>query len=69
MMSWKGFGRKRLWPNLKVLSQHLPGRTEENREKPKSSQSPNRELNLQLPECEGVLTTRPQCSVYCYENC
>jgi hypothetical protein len=25
-MNWKGFGRKRPWPNLKVLSRHSPGR-------------------------------------------
>jgi hypothetical protein len=33
MMNAKGFGRKQSWPNFKVLSQHLPGRTEENHEK------------------------------------
>jgi hypothetical protein len=32
MMNWKGFGRKRSWPNFKVLSRHSPGRTEENHE-------------------------------------
>jgi hypothetical protein len=31
-MSWKGFGRKRLWPNFKVLSRHSPEGTEENHE-------------------------------------
>jgi hypothetical protein len=30
MMHWKGHGRKRSWPNLKLLSQHLPGGTEKN---------------------------------------
>jgi hypothetical protein len=29
MMNWKGFGRNWLWPNLKVLSWHSPGGTEE----------------------------------------
>jgi hypothetical protein len=29
MTSWKGCGRKQLWPNFKVLSQNLPGGTEE----------------------------------------
>jgi hypothetical protein len=29
----KGFGRKRSWPNYKVLSGHSPGGTEENQEK------------------------------------
>jgi hypothetical protein len=32
MVNWKGFGRKRLWPNFKVLYWHLPGETEENHE-------------------------------------
>jgi hypothetical protein len=27
-MNWKGFGRKRQWPNFKVFSQHLLGGTE-----------------------------------------
>jgi hypothetical protein len=29
MMNWKGFGRKQVWPSFKVLSQYLPGWTEE----------------------------------------
>jgi hypothetical protein len=29
-------GRKRSWPNFKVLSQHSPSGTEENHEKPQS---------------------------------
>jgi hypothetical protein len=33
MINWKGFGRKRLWPNFKVLSQPSPVRAEENHEK------------------------------------
>jgi hypothetical protein len=36
MMNWKEFGRKRSWPNLKVLSRHSPGKTEVNHEKPQS---------------------------------
>jgi len=36
MMKWKGFDRKRTWPNLKVLSRNSPGGTEENHEKPRS---------------------------------
>jgi hypothetical protein len=31
-MNWKGFGMKRSWPNLKVLSRHLHGGIEENHE-------------------------------------
>jgi hypothetical protein len=32
-MNWKGCGRRRSWPNFKVLSQYLPGGTEKNHEK------------------------------------
>jgi hypothetical protein len=32
MMNWKGFGRNLLWPDFKVLSQHLHGGTAENHE-------------------------------------
>jgi hypothetical protein len=35
-MSWKGFGKKQLWPNFKVLSRHSSGGTEKNYEKPQS---------------------------------
>jgi hypothetical protein len=57
-MSWKGFGRKRPWPNFKVLSHHSPGGTEENCENlSQDSRSPSRDLNLGLPEYEEVLTT------------
>jgi hypothetical protein len=30
MMNWKGCGRKRSWPNFKVLSRQLPRGAEEN---------------------------------------
>jgi hypothetical protein len=33
MMNWKGCGRKLSWPNIKELSQNLPGGTEENTNK------------------------------------
>jgi hypothetical protein len=36
MMNWKGFSRKRSWPNFKVLSSHSPGMTEEKCEKTQS---------------------------------
>jgi hypothetical protein len=36
MMNWKGFGRKWLCPNFKVLSRHSPGGTEDNHENPQS---------------------------------
>jgi hypothetical protein len=32
MMNRKGFERKRLWPNFKVISQNSRGGTEENNE-------------------------------------
>jgi hypothetical protein len=38
MMNWKGFGRKQLWSNFKVLSWHSPGGTEKNHEKPQSGE-------------------------------
>jgi hypothetical protein len=60
MKNWKGFGRKRSWPNFKVLSQNLPGRTAGNHEKPQDSQSPGRDSNPEPPKYEAeVLTTRP----------
>jgi hypothetical protein len=34
MMNWKGFGRKQSWSNFKVLSDLLPGGTDENHEMP-----------------------------------
>jgi hypothetical protein len=36
MTTLKGVGRKQLWPDFKVLSQHSPGGTEEIHEKPQS---------------------------------
>jgi hypothetical protein len=34
MTNWKGCGRKRSWPDFKVLSHYLPGGADENRKKP-----------------------------------
>jgi hypothetical protein len=51
MMNWKGCGRKRSWPNFKVLSRHLPGGTEENHENlSQDSRSPAESLNTRPPE-------------------
>jgi hypothetical protein len=62
MMNWKGFGRKWSWPNVKILSRHSPGETEENHNQ--DSWSLGRDLNSGPPEYEaGVLTIRPQLSV------
>jgi hypothetical protein len=36
MMNWKGLGRKRQWPNFKVIFLHSPVGYEENHEKPQS---------------------------------
>jgi hypothetical protein len=36
MANIKRFGKKWSWPNFKVISQHSPGGTEENYEKPVS---------------------------------
>jgi hypothetical protein len=36
MMNWKGFRRKRSWSNLKGLSQHSLGGTEEIHKNPQS---------------------------------
>jgi hypothetical protein len=60
MTNWKGFGRKRLWPNFKILSWHSPGGTEKNHENlSHDSQYPGRDLNPEPPGYKtGVLTTR-----------
>jgi hypothetical protein len=34
MMNWRGFGRKRSWPEFKVLSRYSLGGTRKNHEKP-----------------------------------
>jgi hypothetical protein len=55
MMNWKRCGRKWLWPNFKVLSQHLPGRTEEYHDKPQYRRIPCQDLNPGPPEEAGML--------------
>jgi hypothetical protein len=35
-MNWKGGGRKKLWPNFKVIAQHLLGGTEKSHDKPQA---------------------------------
>jgi hypothetical protein len=60
MLNWKGFGRKRQWPNFKVLSQQSLRETEENYEISQDSRPPGRDLNPILPEYEAdVLTAQP----------
>jgi hypothetical protein len=63
MMNGKGFGRKRSWPNSKVLSWHYPAGTDEIHEEMsvRIAGRRGRDLNLGTPEYKaGVLTTRPQ---------
>jgi hypothetical protein len=55
-MNWKRFGMKRSWFNFKVLSQHLPGETEENHgNRNQESQYLGRVLNLGPPKYEAGL--------------
>jgi hypothetical protein len=64
MMKCKRCGRKRSWPNFKVLSWNLPGGTEEIHKTCQDCRSPSRDLKTGPPECEaGVLITRPQYTV------
>jgi hypothetical protein len=66
MMNWKGFGRKWLWPNFKVLSQHSSGGNEGNHKKTSVIIAGcwGQDLNPGPPEHEaGVLTARPRRSV------
>jgi hypothetical protein len=58
--NWDGYGRKRSWPNFKVLCRHSPGGTDENHEKSEDSLCPRRDLYPRPPEYEaGMLTTQP----------
>jgi hypothetical protein len=68
MMNWKGFGRKLLWPDFKVLSQHSRGGTEENHKtRSQYRRSPGRDLKPGPLEYEaGMSTTRPRRSAICY---
>jgi hypothetical protein len=46
MMNWKGFGKKRSWPNFKLLSRYLSGVTEEKlKNHSQNSRSPGPGLN------------------------
>jgi hypothetical protein len=61
MMNWRGFGRKRSWPNFKALSRNSPGGTEKKARKTsiRIAGHRGRDLNLGSPEYEaGVLTAR-----------
>jgi hypothetical protein len=51
LMNWKLSGRKRSWPNFKVLSRYSREGTEETiKYLSEDSQSPDQDMNLGLPE-------------------
>jgi hypothetical protein len=53
-INWKGFDRKRPWPNFNVLSRHSPGGTAENHENlNQDSRRRGRESNQGPPEYEA----------------
>jgi hypothetical protein len=52
-MKWKGFGRKRSWPNFKILFWNSSGRFEEDYENSLDSRSPAGELKPGPPEYEA----------------
>jgi hypothetical protein len=70
MVNCKGCGRKRSWPNFKLISRHSPGGTHYNYEYlSQHSRSPGLDLNPGNPECEaGVLTTHPRRSMVLMRN-
>jgi hypothetical protein len=58
MMNWKGFGRKRSWPNFKVLFPNSPGVTSEYHENfSYDSRSPGQDLKPGPPEYEEEVIT------------
>jgi hypothetical protein len=65
MMNWRGFERKRLWPNFQGTDLEFTGGTVENHKTlSQASRYPGRDLSPGPPAYEsGVLTTRPGCSV------
>jgi hypothetical protein len=61
MINCKGFGRKRPWPNFKVLYRRSPEGIGENHENAQDTRSPGPDLKPGPPEYETeVLTTRPR---------
>jgi hypothetical protein len=54
MMNWKGFGRKRPWPNVRFYSKiRLEGLRKTMKNLNQNSRSPDRDLNLAPPEYVG----------------
>jgi hypothetical protein len=49
-MNWKVVGRKRSWPNFKVLYRHLSGGTKEINENSQYKKSPSRDLKPGPPK-------------------
>jgi hypothetical protein len=60
-MNWKGYGRKRSWPNLRLFPIICLGElSKTTKNLNQNRQSPDRDLNPGPPEYEAVvLTTRP----------
>jgi hypothetical protein len=55
MMNWKGFGRKRSWPNFKIRSRQSSGDNAENHENSlQDCQSSARDLNPGSTECKTL---------------
>jgi hypothetical protein len=65
MMNWKGFGRKRSWPNFKALCRHsLDGLMKTTKSSVRIAGHWGQDLNPRPPEYEdGVLTTQARRSV------
>jgi hypothetical protein len=55
MINWKGFGRKRLWSNFKILFRNFPEELRISTKTFQDSRSPNRDLNPGPPEYEAEL--------------
>jgi hypothetical protein len=57
MMNWKGFGRKRLWPNFKVVPGIRLDELRKKQDKPQSGSCWAEILTRDLPNKERVLIT------------
>jgi hypothetical protein len=58
MINWKGFVKKPLWPNFKILSQHFSGGTEKDTKTlSQNSRSAGPDLNLGPPKYVNIWHT------------